>query len=976
MNRRIVVGLILAWIGVAALHAQDFEHAFQQAQEAFELRSANAQQSLKAYLADYPYTPYIDEVYTMQGILLTEQKQYKPAVQTMAKVDVKQLSRKMIPLYNFHMGYAYFQLGEESKALTYLQRLKKKDNPYALQATYYTGCCYYNQREYGKALVEFLTLEQNGGYQQIAPYYIVQIYYAQGAYDKVLERAEVLLADYPENEYNDELHRIAGEIYYRDSVYEKAVSHLKDYHQLRVEKKQEVLRNDLYLLGISNYRIQQYADAITYLKQVKQEADSISESSCLHLGHCYLRMNDIEKAKLAYAAAVQFDITPALREEAMYNYVQVTYLQNSALGESITAFQQFIKEYPQSKYIDKVYALMADMYVTSKNYQAALDALMEVQQPNAKVLETRQYLRYQLAVDAFVQDKMGDVKKWSGEVIAHEVGTSTYKTEAYYLSAQAEYRMRQYEACMAQLNLYEQQGNIAQSNNQVAALYLKAYAAFNLKDFATAESLYRRYAQQVTSCESTYADAHNRIGDCLFQARRFQEAIDTYQQVVKCNKIGVDYALLQQGFALGLLHRYPEKIEVLRDLTKEYPQSDYVDDALYEIARAELQQNRPQEAISVYQALLQDHPTSNYAAKTSLELGMAYRTLKQYDNAIQTFKNTIEQYPGSEEAYSALDGMEQIYVETNHVEEYIAYTKTIARMNMQLASSEDSLMYVTAELQYLMGNYPQAAAGLSTYLARFCPNGRYCTIATYYAANSYYQLKQYDNAIEQYSLLADMNGNPYMEEACMRVAELSYDKAEYRTAYYYFQQMSQVASSSAKRITAQLGMLRCSQNMADTTSVIAVASKLLEEQQIDSVTRNEALYCRAKAYWQGEQYGLALVDLTPIAKEVRTQQGAEAKYLLAACYYHLGAIDMAEQEIMSFTQMRTSHQYWLAKSLILLSDINVDRQELFQAKQYLLALQNNYHAQDDIQKAIESKLQRIAQLEVQQTTDTTQIQQL
>ena len=52
MNRRIVVGLILAWMGVAALHAQDFEHAFQQAQEAFELRSANAQQSLKAYLAE------------------------------------------------------------------------------------------------------------------------------------------------------------------------------------------------------------------------------------------------------------------------------------------------------------------------------------------------------------------------------------------------------------------------------------------------------------------------------------------------------------------------------------------------------------------------------------------------------------------------------------------------------------------------------------------------------------------------------------------------------------------------------------------------------------------------------------------------------------------------------------------------------------------------------------------------------------
>jgi hypothetical protein len=42
----------------------------------------------------------------------------------------------------------------------------------------------------------------------------------------------------------------------------------------------------------------------------------------------------------------------------------------------------------------------------------------------------------------------------------------------------------------------------------------------------------------------------------------------------------------------------------------------------------------------------------------------------------------------------------------------------------------------------------------------------------------------------------------------------------------------------------------------------------------------------------------------------------------------------------------------------------------------LLALQNNYHAQDDIQTAIESKLQAIAQKEAQQSTDTTYIQQL
>ena len=79
---------------------------------------------------------------------------------------------------------------------------------------------------------------------------------------------------------------------------------------------------------------------------------------------------------------------------------------------------------------------------------------------------------------------------------------------------------------------------------------------------------------------------------------------------------------------------------------------------------------------------------------------------------------------------------------------------------------------------------------------------------------------------------------------------------------------------------------------------------------------------------------------------------------------------------MSFTQQQTSHQYWLAKSLILLADINITKNELFQAKQYLLALQKNYHAQDDILTTIEEKLALIDQLEIQQTNDTTLIQQL
>ena len=970
MKRALYI-LISFVFSTAVTFAQDYQTAFTELQQQFEQRSPATINHLKQYLKDYPYTPYSDEILLMEGVLQTEKGKYKQAIKLFNQVKSKNLSRQTQPMWYFYMGYAYIQQQEYDQALPLFLTLTKHQTLYTTHAHYYAGYCYYCKQDFPHAMAEFLAVESLGGYKQIAPYYIVQIYYAQHEYDQIYDRAEKLLTDFPDNPHNDELHRMLGEIYYQDSAYNEAINHLQTYRTLRLEQKQEPLRNDLYLLGMANYSAGYYANAIDYLKEVKEQQDSISENTYLHLGHSYLRVGDEEKAKLSYAAAMRFKINDQLREEAMYNYVQITYLQGSALGENITAFQDFLTEYPNTKYANKVYALMADMYLTSKNYQAAYEALSEIQHPDAKMQETKQYLRYQLGMDAFLQGKMQDAIEWMTQVINNDKKTSQYKTEAYYVRAESQYRMHQYAACLEDIKQYDSQSNVANSPNQVPAMYLKGYALFNQQQMKDAEYTFRQYLAKADNQTTTYADASNRLGDCLFYSRQFDDAIATYQQVVEHNTTGVDYALFQQGYAQGLLHRYPNKIQTMQTLETRFPHSDYADDALYEQARAHLQLDQYNEAIKAYTQLTTDYPNSNKAAKSALEIGMTYRTLKQYDSAIQAYKNTIQRYAGSEEAYAALEGLEQVFVETNRISDYLAYTKTLDKVNMQAATSEDSLVYVTAELQYMMGNYEQAAAGLTTYLTSFCPGGRYCMIAQYYAANSYYRLKQYDNAIDQYSALADMAGNPYMEEACMRVAELSYDKGEYRTASYYFQRMEEIASSSAMRTTAQLGVLRCSHLLGDKATTIEAANRLLEEQSIADDNRKEALYYRAKAHLEDNQFGLAVVDLTPLAKEVRTAMGAEAKYQLANCYFQLGSIDMAEEEIMSFTKMQTSQQYWLAKSLILLSDINVARNDLFQAKQYLLALQSSYRQEDDIQSIITQKLSAIAELDSNTTEENT-----
>ena len=65
-------------------------------------------------------------------------------------------------------------------------------------------------------------------------------------------------------------------------------------------------------------------------------------------------------------------------------------------------------------------------------------------------------------------------------------------------------------------------------------------------------------------------------------------------------------------------------------------------------------------------------------------------------------------------------------------------------------------------------------------------------------------------------------------------------------------------------------------------------------------------------------------------------------------------------KVVDFTKKNTPYPYWLARGFILLSDIYIDKQEDFQAKQYLLSLQRNYKVQDDIQEMITKRLNEIA----------------
>jgi tetratricopeptide (TPR) repeat protein len=940
---------------------QKQEAEFYMAANAYRLGQDNAYEMLESYLFQHPYTPFYDQTNLMLGMLLYERKNYKKALTFFNQLNDKHLSNRERIDFMFSKGYAYLQLKNYPEALSIFKELKNLNTKYDLSATYYYAYSEYCMNNYKAALPDFLKIEDNPAYKNIVPYYIIQIYYAQKEFDKLNERTESVLKNNPSNKNNAEVYRIAGEIAYRKADYIKAISHLKNYENLFPQ----VLRNDMYLLGLSYFQLRDYSNATKYLSKVTTAKDEMTENAYLHLGNSYIKLNDIVNARLSYEASLRTNFNKSIREEALYNYALTTYQTTSAFGESITAFEQLLTEFPASKYTDKAYDYLASVYMTTKNYESAYQSILKIKEPNAKLLETKQYLLYQLGTESFTfynYDKAIDYFTLS----LKSSSSGKYSAESYFWRAESYYRINKPNESIDDLKAFFNNSYAKSSINRITANYALGYGYFSVKKYDEALNWFIKYLDAETNAGTpTYSDALNRVGDCYFYARNFAKAETYYNKAVSISPSTGDYAMFQSAYVAGLQKSYTTKVLKLEKLLNTYPKSEYTDDALYEMGRSYLLMDNNSKAIATYQRLLAAQPNSNLSRKAALEIGMIYFNENSFEQAIAAYKNVILKYPGSDESYTALESLETVYIEINDVQGYLSFTKTLGRtIRTATANKEDSISYIASEKQYMNEKYPQAILGFKSFVNKFCTGGgRYCTSAQNYLADSYYRTNDKINALLTYQSLLKITGNQYAEQATLRCAEMTFDNKDYASALTYFKQLQILAQTTENKNVSRLGVLRCSYFLNDHQNTVSIVNEIMTDSSSTEAVKSEAQYNRAKAYLALKQSSQAISDLKTLSIDTRTKNGAESKYLLANEYFAQGKLTDAENEVMDFSKKNTPHQFWLARSFVLLADIYIKQNNDFQAKQYLLSLQKNYKTADEIQSLIIERLNAISQRE-------------
>ena len=923
---------------------------------AYEQGRPNAVELLKDYLDVYPASRHADEVNFLIGSAHFGQGEYQKAIFWFNESNIDMLSPEQQEAYCFRLAYSLLQIGDMEKARGYFARIEQIGTKYREASTYYVAYIDYATGKYNNALVEFTRLKDLPDYKERSLYYITQIYFIQNKYEKVISEGKELLASYPDSENNSEVYRIMGNAYYHLGNEDQAINMLSKY----VSSTDSPLRGDLYILGVCYYNKGNYSSAVNALGRTVRENDALSQNAYLYLGQSYLKLKDKNNARMAFEAAATSSFDKQVKEAAMYNYALLIHeTAFTGFGESVTIFEDFLNDFPNSKYADKVNDYLVEVYLTTKNYQAALNSIDKIKHPSTKILEAKQDILFQLGTQAFTNMELDKAVDLFSRAISLGAYNLESRNDAYFWRGESYYRQGEYNKAISDYRTYL--NNTRQRNTDMYALahYNLGYSYFKLKEYGEALNRFRQYVNLESNQQTpAYADAYNRIGDCLFHNRQFAMAEENYTRAAQLQPSAGDYSVYQKGFLLGLQKDYKGKISVMDRLIREFPESQYVDDALFEKGRSYVLLDNNQAAAASFEQLMRDFPQSSLARKAGVQLGLIYFNDNQPEKAADAYKSVISNYPGSEEAKVALQDLKSVYIELNDINSFAAYANSLGGNVRFEVSEQDSLTYLAAEKLFMRGDNEGARRSLTNYLQTF-PQGAFSSNANFYLASIAFAKKDLEEAKRLFSLVLESGDTKFREESWARKAEIELLDTDYAAAMESFKHLQAVAENPENKEAAKLGLMRCAELIGQPQEALLAANDLLKEPKLSPEIMSEARYVRAKAYISLKQENKALADLKEISKDTRTIHGAEAKYLLAQLYYDNKDDKNAETVLMNFIENGTPHQYWLARGFILLADIYIRQGDDFQARQYLTSLQNNYKGDDEIAAMIEDRLGKL-----------------
>ncbi|MEM1215616.1 MAG: tetratricopeptide repeat protein, partial [Bacteroidota bacterium] len=760
--------------------------------------------------------------------------------------------------------------------------------------------------------------------------------------------------------------KLVGQAYFEKGDYVRALPLLKYY----ADRSNKLRAEEFYQLGYTQYKNGMYGEATRNFEEVSGQDSEMGQAANYYLAECYLRAGDRSSARASFGNAKRMSYDPALAEDANFNYGKLSYELNDP-QEAISAFQQVRNTSP---YYVEAQQLMGDIFLSYRNYEQALQILdqMPGQKP-PQLQEAHQQVMVLRGIQLLQNNRPAEAKQLFNRSLTIPANTRSQALALYWLGdiAHREENYNESVRLIGQfLTLARTQTGLPDESSVFAGNYLQGYNYLKQGNYPAALDYFRNTVEGIKRNrafisspvvrEDMLGDAVLRTGDSYFKRNQYNQAIQYYDEAVNNRYSGFVYALYQKALLEGLRNQNAQKILALEQITSQYPNSEYADDALFQVASTYQEIGQPSRAIEPLRRLVSQYKnSSDLVVQSYLRLGLINYNLGSQEAAINYYKQVFANNPTPEEVNVALAALDEIYVRDMGRPDLLeAFLRTIPNYNFN-DFSRDSLFFRSAETQYENGNYQRAVDGYQNYLSQF-PNGANILVARYHKGESHAVLKQYSEAQKEYEWVVARGPSRYYLRALEKAALITYNYSQdFTKSYQLYNLLEQAADTEELRFEAQLGGMRSAYRNGDTQAVYTLANKVANNPNANELQRATANFYIGKNAYDRSDYTAALTAFNETIRLSDNEQTAEARYLRANIYYLRRDLNQAKDLTLAANRESSGYPYWVAKCVILLSDIFVEQGDLYNGRAALEALLENYNEDPEVIAEARRKLDRV-----------------
>ena len=766
---------------------------------------------------------YLYQIYQLTAEAYYQEGQWEESVKYFELYE--QLAAQSTTQETFYrMGYAYFQTGNQDKAIDNFKKVALNNDTLAQYASYYLGQLYVEQENLifaSSAFNKAATLDFNPEIKEEAAFNLAKVHFESDKYSQAIVALDRFMKQYPTSDYVPEANNLISEAFLNTNDYARAIIFIERIEN-KTQRIKEAYQKVTFYKGTEFYNAAKYNQAVQLFdKSLQYPIDkSLETSAHFWKGEAYATSGNNSRAIAAYKGVYN-----TRNRNSEYNLkadygIAYAYYNSKDYQNARIYFKRYVdaleRASEKQNYEDAMIRL-ADCYYVDKAYASTISYY---DRAIAAANRDSDYAYFQKGVVRDFQDRPDEAIE-NLDVVINRFSNSRYYDDAIYKKAQIQLETRRFRQAIQGFDRII--ARLPQSPFIPYAYQGRALANFNLEDYNKAEADYKTILDDYMTSRVANSALLGLQNTLKLQSKdiEFSRYLAKYRNAHPDNQ-QLESIEFEDAKNLYFSQKYASAIGGFEDYEKNYPESGLVFEAKYYRAECYYRLNDLAQALELFKEVDRDNQISG--------MDRVYERLGELELKAGNFRESANYYKRLEESSrnerqenQAWHGLLDAYYSLADYDNMSTYAnKIIERGNISQEVSDKAQLYL-GKAAYAKGDFNEALDQLLTTINT--AKNVYGAEAQYMVGLIFFQQQQYQQSLntlfemnENYSAYDLWLGKGFLLIADNYIAlkELFQAKATVNSIIEYSPVDEVVAEARQKLI--EIEKLEPAENAADTTS--------------------------------------------------------------------------------------------------------------------------------------------------------------